>query len=152
MFASVKANPPVAQRVKTPEQLLAVVNARSKEMHFLPYTMKGLTVWIARQADVSGHDGEPSRRVDTILEGMVRKRRFEFPVEVELSEDDSVCIDNDGPRPKYLALPPHISLEVLVFNVPRGSVDRDGNHLKLDWSSVLIATALKKEERPHRKK
>ena len=132
---------PDQQKIETPEQLLTAVNAALKEMHRPAYTMKELTVCLVEQASASRNEGELQPRVGALLEAMRKGKKFEFPVDVICPENDSIRLSSENR--KFLKLPPYVSLYVRVLNVPWGSVDRDGKRLKVVWSTVLIATAVK---------
>lgn len=133
---------PIEQvRVATPKELLAAVNSKLKEMHHSLFTMDGLTIWVARQAEVSGYDGMLQPRVDSLLESLVEGKKFKYEVEVRSVEYIDIIWKTRDSKFRKIALPPHVCLQVTISNVPAGR-NVDGQSFKVDRSGVIIATAL----------
>lgn len=129
-------------RYETGEELLVAVNEKLREMGRPEYTLDGLTVWLARQADSARSDGLLPPRLEPFLRELVAGERFTYPVGLRVVDAEGVRLGEGSGADDILRLPPHKLLEVNIFNVPWGSRDQDGNRLKIVWSSIVVATAL----------
>jgi hypothetical protein len=128
----------------TPQQLLREINERLRDMKMSSYSPEALTVWLCQQASENESDGALQPRVGSFLKSLLQRRRFEFPVEVQMVESDGVEYTDGDTRYQKISLPQYTCLQIRIFNVPRGSVDSSGNNVKIVWSDIVVATALSK--------
>jgi hypothetical protein len=122
---------------ESPKQLLFAINVWMKHFNQPELTMQDLIVRIADQQMYR----KAAPRAEYLLEHVVENKRFELPVDLWVDRWDDITLSEEYSFSKRLRLPAHYSLAIRVLNVPWGSTDSDGNHLKVDFTEVIISYA-----------
>ncbi|CAN5337700.1 hypothetical protein BH10PSE11_BH10PSE11_27560 [soil metagenome] len=119
----------------TADELLAGVNARLATVKRPAFTMDELTVVLVAQARQRSRYDLFETAIPDFLKKLVNKQRFDHPVMLSGYAEDSINLSANRDSPEYLQVPSFQVLEVHILNVPWGSVDADGNNLKITWDA-----------------
>lgn len=105
--------------------------------------MDDLVVHLAQQASLEREDGKLKPKAQWLLETLVARKKFKFPVGLQTYGSDGIWLrPYEEPSATKLKLPSHSVLQVAIYNIPYGSKDAQGMRMKVTWETITIATAL----------
>lgn len=131
-----KENDVNTAEIYTPRQLLSAVNTVRRSQHQPGLTRDELCMRLA-DAALAHYRFEKNfpEYVAAFLKRFIQNRRFENSIDLQNYWTDSIELADRG----KMAVPGHDSLYVDIPNMPRGSLDANGNHLFVSTTQFVVS-------------